>query len=209
MEFTSSSEPISKRLVTLEAPIYLESSQNFWAQAPFDRILEMTGEITGRQKRPLIRLMSGIARALTEAKLKIDEGEVGVEAHPSIIAREVARRFVNTGMGLRSDVGDYSKIGLGFIESLAMYPYSVEYLVEQAPGHYGNMRNDAKTKVLTESYAFWVSKKLDREGRLKMKGIEEIFPQSFVGNGIGDSVVGGKISESRRWKILHASELAK
>ena len=105
-------------------------------------------------------------------------------------------------------------------KSLADYPYWNEYIATQHTqndykydGSYVSQIGvgfvlTARGRVLTlpESYAKWVTRKMQVKKRQVLLGIDEIFPQNF-----GEEQVRiphrGEREETKRWRILKASEL--
>lgn len=93
---------------------------------------------------------------------------------------------------------------------MGKYPYLDEYLIQRDKKYYNNDGTFKEGRYggkfyLPESYAFWVSKKISTAKNQVSAGIEEVFPQDF---GKSETTLPGKSKkrETRRWKILKASE---
>ena len=184
------------------APEQLQVGQNLFDQEPFSSLVRDICGSTGKTSSVVHTFMSLIA------KEHFDQTRANPNPQTTTLLRKVY--FSNSVKTKSEDIPwDYQE---KILESLQMYPYLSEYIeLHQQYKRYSRNGNpvQAKNYKPTPSYANWVTQKLQREKRLWLVGIEEIFPQDVGYPVTTQPNITGIKPGSRRYRILKAAELIK
>lgn len=188
--------------LVIESPPFLDPTANFFSQDPFERIVKTISRVTSVPEHTLHLMLTFVAKELEKF---LDGDEIPDEA----IGRAITYSIGTPKPGLKGDYWQKLKPGQAMVAALKKYPYWRSYISTQLGGKYrssGQVDPTAKSPPV-ESYGYWVTKKLVREGRLKMKGMEEIFGENLEGRPPAEFMSGSRAS--RRWEILSAAEITR
>lgn len=198
----------ASKVIELEAPEFLETGQNFFDQAPFVDIIEKTSQataITQENLRPFLRSCAQTGadhESVTTSSQELSEKMRNAQYDPymqNLNPREPGK------------VKEYRQAIQIMGTELANFPSWHEYIVTQCVGS-SNYKNDgsyfekAHGVPPIESYAKWISRRLEIDNKSKLLGLQEVLPQGFQQE-IEQPDQTGKNRQNRRWQILKASEL--
>lgn len=188
----------NKKIIQIEAPERLEVGQNLYDQEPFLSLVKSIAQSTGQTLSKLHTAISLIAK-VHSMDPKLQTTLLLRKAHVSV----------------RSDSNILWDSQIKILETLQMYPYLSEYIVQQRQNElYANngkflKHHHGKGEPPALSYANWVTQKLEREKLLVSVGIEEIFPKDVSHPVTSQPNVTGLRPANRRYAILKAAEIIK
>ena len=197
-------KPQNQQFIEIDAPERLQVRQNLYDQEPFSSLVKNICESTGKTPDVVRTAISLFAEN------HFDHTKVNPKYQAVELLKEMGYHWSSAGSN-RIPFDDKLKM----LETLQTYPFWSEYIVSwkqnRRYGRNGNFipQTNKEYNKLPPSYANWVTEKLQREKRLWLVGIEEIFPSDTSYPVISQPNITGIKPGNRRYKILKAAEIIK
>ena len=203
----------------IEAPPTLRAGQNFFDQPPYYNVIESISAATSLEKDKLRKLLyssSTIGSQSSNSNSTMTSQDLSKLLQIPPGYNETVRRVIKNHMekGSRNKIiGAVAEIG----RQLEKYPFWHEYIITQLT-HYDYRHDGSPVSTrekpesnFPETYAKWASEKSQKEARLMLTGIKDIFPQDFATEtpSKGPNMPRGERPSTTRLRILTASELAR
>lgn len=208
--------------IELESPESLARGQDFYDQPPFNDVLQVVSNSSNLPEEVIGYILTRLAKQYRdrsfnagspikdsqELSRKMREYDIHVDDIQAIRGSIRRLRSMRAKLPLKDALQAIQQLGI----QLEQFPLWAEYVdANLASGIYrsdGTFYQNCLAKSFAESYASWITHRLQREGILVTYGIHEIFPQDFAAEIPTDVPVDrGSSRENRRWRILKASEL--
>lgn len=202
--------------IVIEAPEFIPDQSNFYDQAPFDNVVNVTSKNTGLQVDLLREVLFQSVQATKhplESNISVSQNHRGDSRVYLDIRQLSAEQLVDVSKIVYRKMHTSGNLPFVVVQSmltvLNKYPYWMSYVDSQSRAYHNvfsgnpNRGNDSVLRQVP-SYGAWATEKLSREGLLKTKGIENVFPQDLKEEALGDVIASGA---TKKWVLLNASEI--